>query len=332
LERRINIFLKSAGLLSVAAVLSAQVASVGLKSESIHAEVVRPSDRSVTHALAGTPVAGYLVSPGGSEIHSLLTTSRTVKVDQAISIPGVTRRVYMPPRQQYALVEQESGEPVAVWTLRGQPLMPIGGAMAHPDLVAFSPRGDAMILYSQGSSSLQVITHLPAEPAVSRVLAVPFSNFEQFAVSDDGAVVVALVATGRMVQSSGSPAWIPLQTGFNARALCFIPKTRNLAIADGSQKVIAELSNVDSGSVLSYRVLAQDVEANQLLATRGGEVLVAASLEQGEVWTVDLRSGAVLQKQEAGKISSLYSLRDGYTFLLANSDGLSLMRLAEVIH
>jgi hypothetical protein len=309
--------MKSVCLLLLASALCAQIATIGLKPEHPHQE---------EHSHAAAPVAGYLLSPGSNEIFPLFASSKAVKLGEAFSSPSTIKRLYLPPRQQYALAEQESG-PVAVWSLRSQNLVVIPGALPHPDSVTFSPRGDSALLYSQASLSLEVITHLPAEPVITKSLTLPFPAFEKLAVSDDGEVVVALLPGGRLVLASGAP----VQTSFSARALSFIPKTHSLAIVDTVQKMLLELPDVES-SRIAYRVLAQNVDADQLMPTRGGEQILAANLNRGEIWTIDLRSGQVSQNKVPGSISTLLSLRDGYTFLLSQPQGLSLMRLAEATH
>jgi len=318
--------MKSAFFFLLSGTLSAQIASVGLKSETPHT-ANRPLTHSPSNALAAAPVAGYLLGPGPNEVFPLFTSAKTVKLGEALPSPAGTERLYLPPRQQYALAEQHSSDPVAVWSMRTQDLIAIPGALSHPDSVTFSPRGDSALFYSQASASLQVVTHLPAEPAIARNLKLPFSAFEKLAVSDDGEVVVASLPAGRLVFASGAP----VQTSFSAQALSFIPKTHNLAIVDAAQKIVVELSNIESSGA-AYRILAQDVDADQLLCTRGGEQIVAASLSRGEIWTIDLKTSQLSQNQESGSISTLLSLRDGYTFLLSQPAGLSLMKLAEATH
>lgn len=324
MERLINIRLTFLFLLATAA--SAQVASVGLKPEAPHAEY-RSSPHVQRNQVAAAPVAGYLQQPGADEVRPLFTSSGTVKLGEALASPAGTKRLYLPPRQQYALVEQSSSDPVAVWSLRSQDLMVIPGAQAHPDSVTFSPRGDSAVLYSQASLSLQVITHLPAEPVISKSLTLSFAAFEKLAVSDDGEVLVVLLPGGRLFLPSGAP----VETSFSAQAVSFIPKTHNLAIVDAVQKMLLEISNIQTAST-TYRVLAQDIEADQILATRGGEQILAANVNRGTIWTVNLATGQITQSQQTGGIGTLLPLRDGYTFLLSRPQGLSLMRLAEVIH
>jgi len=319
--------MKSVFLFSLCGSLCAQIASVGLKPELAHTEDHSPPHSRKT-AIAAAPVAGYLLGPGANEVSPLFTSAKAVKLGEPLASPDSTKRLYLPPRQQYALVEQNSSDhSLAVWSLGSQDLIAIPGALPHADGVTFSPRGDAALLYSQASSSLQVITHLPAEPIIARSLKLPFSAFEKLAVSDDGEVVLALLPTGRLVLASGAP----VETSFSARALSFISKTHNLALVDTVQKMLVELSNIE-GSETSYRVLAQDIDADQLMSTRGGERILAANLNRGEIWTIDLRTGQLSQNQEPGGISTLLSLRDGYTFLLSRPAGLSLMRLAEAPH
>jgi hypothetical protein len=252
-----------------------------------------------------------------------------------VAIPGGAARLYLPPRQQYVLVERSAGEPVSVWSLHraiasNEAIEPIvvKGAMAHPDQVVFSPRGDAAILYSQEPASFEVLTHLPAEPSLARGISVAaLGTPSQLAISDDGAVIVAGLADHRLVFSVNGAAWQPLVIGYTPQAWTFIPKTHDLAISDAGQKTIVLFSNL-SDAPTSVRILSQGVAADRLAVTRNGDRLVAANMKAGQIWTIDLKTATLTPEDGFAKLDSLSSLRDGFTFLLSASPTISLLKLS----
>ena len=199
--------------------------------------------------------------------------------------------------------------------------------MSHPDLVAFSPRGDAALLYSQAAARVQVLIHLPGEPLVSREISIAAQETpSQFAITDDGAVIVAVTADHRLAFSLDGATWQPLITGYTPQAWTFIANTHDFAISDTTQKTVALVSNL-GGASKAPRVLSLDVAADILAVTKNGDRLVAANLKAGQLWTIDLKTGTLTPPEAIGKLDSLTSLRDGFTFLLSASPTLSLFRL-----
>jgi hypothetical protein len=314
-------------------VVSAQVALVGVKTPEPVADEASAQPKRIM--AAGMPVAGYMLGPGPLDVHAIVVTSKLPKVGDQITVPENAKRVYLPPRQQYALVERNSGEPVAVWAMHkaattGAAMEPVTvtGAMPHPDLVSFSPRGNAAVLYSQASASLQVVNQLPAEAKLSYALSLSnLGGLSWLAVSDDGVLVVAALSDGRLISSSNGADWNPVHIGFTPNAWSFIPNTHDLAISDAAQKSIVLLPEVGDSTSKPYRMLTQDVQADSLTVTKDGEHLMAANLETGHVWAIDLKTGAVNTSQIPVKMEKLTSLRDGFSFLLSNSDTVSVLRL-----
>ena len=315
-------------------ILSAQIASVARNQPVARNESVdrNQNDRQQVHPqTAAAPISGYVAGPGPLEIRAVSTVSQKLRLADPVSVPTGSKQIWLPPRQQYALVEQTANEPLSVWAMHkavitgaSQDLLPIKGATAHPDMVVFSPRGESMLLFSRTSATLQVVNHLPAEPTVSRTLSLPPDATPIMTVSDDGALIAIARTDGSVLLSSGEK-WTMLPTAFSAQALAFIAKTHDLALSDTAQKTIVIFP--DAGK--AYRVLAQDVQADYLATTRGGEQLMAANLTQGHIWTVDLKTLQVSQKEAMTNLHDPSALRDGYSFLLSNSEGLALMRLAD---
>ena len=72
------------------------------------------------------------------------------------------------------------------------------------------------------------------------------------------------------------------------------------------------------------------MQADDLAVTKGGEQLVAANASTGQVWIIDLNTGLVTAKDGTASINTISSLRDGFTFLLSTSHGLSTLKLGAI--
>ena len=324
----------------VASAAVAQVATISITPHASAAPSPTAKLASTQHEekrvpTAGAAVLGYVLGPGPAEVHPIFGTATRPQLGAPAAVPTSAKRLYLPPRQQYVLVEQSADEPVAVWALHraiansetAEPIA-IKGAMAHPDLVVFSPRGDAAVFYSQAAASLQVLTHLPAEPSLSRQFSIAaLGTPSGLAITDDGALVVAGLADHSLAFSLDGAPWQPLTTGYTPQAWTFIPRTHDLAMSDVAQQTIVLLSNLSEASK-AVRVLAQDVAANRLAVTKNGDQLVAADTQAGQLWTIDLKTATLTPQEGFAKLDTLSSLRDGFTFLLSTSPSLSLLKLA----
>jgi hypothetical protein len=326
--------------LSAALIASAQVPSVAIAPGGqtlTAAKATNPTTRREKRiAAAGVPVLGYVLGPGPVELFPIVLATKTPQIGEAVSIPDNAKCLYLPPRQQYALIEQNSDNPVAVWSIHRavttgtkQDEVAIQGAIAHPDIVSFSPRGDALVLYSQAASILQLVSNLPVQRSVSRQLSLPNSQTPSLiSISDDAALVLVEFADGGLMSSLNGSPWRSLPIAFTPLAWSFIPRTHDLAISDPTRKMIALISNVDEASKAS-RILAQDMQADHLAVTKDGEQLVAANMSTGQTWTINLKGGTVTQNEETTGVSTLISLRDGFTFLLSSSPKLSLLKVSD---
>ncbi len=280
---------------------------------------------------AAVPVAGYVVEAGTVQIRPILGTAGKARLGDPIPAPADASHLYLPPRQQYALVETTSDRPIAVWNLletvrKGLPpqAVSLAGAMAHADLVAFGPRGDAAVLYSKDSGRLEIITDLRAKPAVRELSLAGFREVMQLALSDDGLMLAAQLSDTRLIYSSQGSHWQPLSGEYSPAAWSFVPNTHDLAIADPLQSTIALYREFDGSLHLSS---VQDIHADRLSFTKDGFEMLAGSSSDGTLWSVHLASGTITSLATRGRVESLSCLRDGWTFLLSSSPSLSLLKV-----
>jgi hypothetical protein len=276
-----------------------------------------------------------VAGPGPAELRAIVGRISTPQLGEQITVPDNSKSLYLPPRQFYALVEKNSDEPLVAVTLHGpaanmtkQMETPIAGAMAHPDLVAFSPRGATAVIYSQAGGRLQVVNNLPAQPLVRTQLSLSSVGIpSRIAVSDDAAVVVIGFADGRLLFSLNGASWRLLPISLTPQDWSFAPNAHDLVISDTAQKMIVLLPNVEDAAGTS-RVLAQNVQANHLAFTRDGEELVATNSDVGKMWTVQVKAATVTPREGTVHMETLSPLRDGFTFLLSSSPTVSVLRLS----
>ena len=288
--------------------------------------------KHTTLPAAAVPVTGYLVDEGTVQIRPILGTASKARLGDPIPAPAEASRLYLPPRQQYVLVETTSERPIAVWNLletvrKGLPAQAVSlaGAMAHADLVAFSPRGEAAVLYSKDSGRLEIISDLPAKQSLVRELSLAgFGEVSQLALSDDGLLLVAQLTDTRLIYSSQGRNWQPLSEEYSPAAWSFVPNTHGVAIADPSQSAIALYRELDGKLQLSS---VQQLRADRLSFTKDGLQMLAGSSSDGTLWSVRLASGTITSLPTGGRLDTLSCLRDGWTFLLSSTPSLSLVKV-----
>jgi hypothetical protein len=196
--------------------------------------------------------------------------------------------------------------------------------MAHTDLVAFSPRGEAAVLYSKDSGRLQIIGDLPASPKLVHELSLAgFGEVSQLAVADDGVLVAAQLGDNRLIYSSQGSYWQPLSAQYSPVAWSFVPNAHDLAIADPSQSAIALYRELDGRLQLSS---VRQLRADRLSFTKDGLQMLAGSSSDGTLWSVRLGSGTITSLPTGGRLESLFCLRDGWTFLVSSWPSLALVK------
>ena len=274
------------------------------------------------------PVLGYVNSPGSLDVQIVFGTPKGAQLGGNVVLPANVKRLFVPPREHYLLLESKSlAEPLAVW----QPLnptvapVPLPAGPPHPDRVAFSSRGDTVVLYSKSTDRLQVLTGFPAEPVLKST--VSLANWGEplsFTVSDDGELVVAFFADGSALLSAYAQEWQTFPAAYGVTASLFISRTHNLVISDSAQQTLTLISNV-AEPTQSARIVRHNTSADRLAVNKEGTVLLAASSAANKAWTIDLKTLASVS-QSFSSIDSLLPLRDGHTFLLSAA-GLALLNV-----
>ncbi|MBV9762734.1 MAG: hypothetical protein JO340_19395 [Acidobacteriaceae bacterium] len=326
-----------AALAIAGAVLEAQAPTAALSAhtESLNVNASRAvaTGTRAPATSAGVPVLGYVLGPGPAEIRVILGTARKPRLGSRLMAPEGTSRIYLPPREHYVFIENSFAQPLAIAdpsraANAGLQIdaAPIVGAAPHPALVAFSPRGEAALLYDSASKRIAVLTGLPASPSLMRQLPVGnASAITEAALTDDGDLVVAATSDGKLLSSSAGGSWTTWSSAYAHQAWSFVPASHELIMSDPAQAAIVSVSQFDK--TVETRILTLQVQADRLGLTKDGEQLIAADSANGRLWMIDLRTEALTPLASA-KVESLSCLRDGRTFLLSPSPDLSLLSFA----
>ncbi len=286
----------------------------------------------------GTAVLGFVTGPGPAELSAILGVFGAARIGEAVAVPETVTRLYLSTPQRYALVEQNSSGPLAVWRLDETALVnntatnsgfaTIAGALPHPDMVAFSPRGDSVALYARTSGQIQVISGMPNQPSIRKTTP-PASagTITMIALSDDASVLVIRDSMGDARISTGGD-WQPFYDAYSPSAWAFVPKTHNLVIGDSQENALFLVEQ--AGSKNTRMILAENCSADQVGVTGDGETLVALDSRRSIVWTVDLKRRIANITTAAEALNSLAMLRGGNTFVASSSNAdATLLKISE---
>jgi hypothetical protein len=274
----------------------------------------------------GVPILGYVLGPGPLDLRAIVGTSKGAQLGAKLAVPAGAKRLFVPPREHYLLLEGGAEDSISVWLpTKETAAVPIAGGLASPDVAVFSARGEAVALYAN-SGRLQVVSGLPGQPVVAQQPSTSqLGEAASFAVSDDGAVLVAALTDGHAIFSVRGASWQQLPAAYGAIAMSFVPDTHSLVVSDGAQHSLTILEM--DRSAPSPRLLLSGVQADRLAFTKEGGQLLAASSSLGKLWTVELKTSSPPAVSSTA-IDALLPLRDGHTFLLSPPPALSLLNVA----
>jgi DNA-binding beta-propeller fold protein YncE len=171
----------------------------------------------------------------------------------------------------------------------------VNGIAASPERVVFSPSGTAAALYA--GRRIQVVTGLPAAPAsgstfdLTPLLTLPDRRGHSaltgsFAVSDDGALVLAALGAG--VQLFGTGSVRQIVTARNA-VVAFAPGSHDAAVAGIGVTLVKDVGNAAAQQVVAPDDATQTA-VGVAFSADGGKLYLATATAQG-VSAFDLSAG-----------------------------------------
>lgn len=183
-------------------------------------------------AIAGAQIApprlGWI--PDGARLRPVYGTARTAALEDAPDIGRDLANIVISPLQNYALATAaDNGDVLLI--IPGNAAAPVARTSASPDRIVISPGGSATALWFASTGHVQIVSGLPAAPAVQEIDASFLGAIRAMAVSDDGSWVAAVSDQG--VYAIGSQT-IPLPVDPDVAALTFFAGSSDLALATGS--------------------------------------------------------------------------------------------------
>ncbi len=279
---------------------------------------------------ANEPLLGFASDQNGIHLHTIVGAASHPRFGATVNPPAGTNKLYLAPRQRYALVGSGMGDRLAVWVVRSgaSPAAFGSGVPTNPEAVMFSPAGESAALLSNGRRSVSILTGLPGQPRLLRNIEADGQTFSTLAVSDDGALLVADFGNGMPFYSSGGSTWLALPTSVRLQAAAFFPHTHQLAASDSLRKEVVLWSGVSESRRFSERVLASNVTADRMAVTSDADEVIAASTTGGTVAEIPLMAEGRYRSLRFANISAVTTLRDGHAFLLSSYPALTLIRAA----
>jgi len=259
------------------------------------------------------PVAGYVYDQAAAALRPVRGVPGAATLGEPLALAIVPEAGFVAPHQDLAVLVSAGGS-THWYGLSGNAATEVAaqGSIATPERVVFSPTGAAAALI--GIRTVQVVTGLPASPALAGSVATPAGGCDaaranvganagaaarsacakpSLAVSDDGAWL--LLASGnelRLVAVASGSSMTLMPIGRSA-AVAFSPGSHDAAIfTAGSLSLIH-----DAAGAASQQLVAR----NSALATAVG---VAFSTDGATLWAAggaglvmsyDLAGGAVVE-------------------------------------
>ncbi len=315
--------------LTFTAGLASSQGPTGIRSAASADSQLTSGSNPARHMEAARPLLGYLTD-SSNVLYSVVGTAANPLWGEPLVLPSGTAAVFLPPRQEYALLASDAGLSVA--RLSRSAIYPgavIPQAMSQPAQVAFSPSGDAVALFSSVESRIQVLTHVAAESQVH--WSVPLANPREllrFTVSDDGELVVAAFRDQLTWYSLQGAAWRQLPANYQPDAWTFLPASHDLVLSDRAQKAIVILSQVERAPIAARVLSSGAIDANLLSPNKQGSQLLAVGAETSDAWSIDLLTGVIAPVPVKRAVDCLTLLRDGQTFLISTKDSPVAVKLS----
>jgi hypothetical protein len=256
------------------------------------------------------PVLGLV--PDGDRVRAMQGMPAAGAVGPVIA-SGLAH-IAISPAQNYAIALQDG---TAVLVSRSGSITPITGAASNFTSASISPTGSAAALWFAASSHFEIITGLPASPAVRELDATAFGPPIAFAVSDDGHVAASFAAGVETFGLDGAVS--PINVNDRVLALTFFTQSTDLALATPTA-----VWSVTAGTASSvYTAPAQRLHGTPRLENPGAIALssekrwIVASLRAGIV-AIDLTTGSASSVDCECKIDGVFPLV-GPIFRLTNT-------------
>jgi hypothetical protein len=270
------------------------------------------------------PTLGFLPGPAAAQLQPILGIPGAARLGNPISLPQSVTQLYVAPGQNFALAAQGVANGVALVLLRVNGVMqtnltltPLPGALAKPDLVAFSPSGQSAALYSQAAGVVQLFSGLPASPQKSQQIS-GIEAAELLAVSDDAQAVLISDGVGNAYALAQGQAPVPIYHTEIISALAFFPQSHDAILCDPYNGTAVAGRATDGITIFPAPNTCQPQAAT---TTADGKTILLACPASHLIWSIDRASGSIGFHEVDNTPFGFASLGLRDTFLLSPADG-----------
>lgn len=248
------------------------------------------------------PILGFVPGPSPNELLTIRGIPGAARISNSIFLPAAVSRIYLAPKQGYAVAQQGETGAISLVVLRSAnglvdtPVaLPLSGAMSHPDLVTFSPNGTAAGLYSEATGNVQLFAGLPDSPRlVQQVSNISLAGGARaMAISDDAALLLMADGSGTVWIARSQTAPQPAYHASQVSALAFVPQSHDAIVCDPALDSITILPDGSSAGVRTLQPPSnQECRPSAAALTSDGRTILIACPAQQRVWSVDRTTGA----------------------------------------
>jgi hypothetical protein len=270
------------------------------------------------NSIAG-PILGYLAPAEGLELRAIVGVPGAATLSDRLALSADVVRVRVAPGGSYAFVERKASEPAVVPLTAGAAgqAVPLPGAIASADLVAFSPAGTTELLFSRAAARLQVWTGLPNDPRMIRDVdahSLPETPLSM-AAGDDGSSVLLSSATTVYLLPAGGSARVLLGLG-GAAAMAFFPNG-DAAIADPVSGAVYRFQ-AQTGTA-SQRAVSSTMKGLTAIGTSAdGDTTYVANSSARQIASVRLSTGEIQTFQVPAAPQEMTRLGAADTFVISS--------------
>jgi hypothetical protein len=270
------------------------------------------------------PVLGFVPGSMPWQLQPILGIPGAARLGDPLSLPNTVTHIYLAPGQAYAVAAQGSSLPAALVILRiagvmqtNPALAPLPGALANPDVIAFSPTGQSLALFSQAASRIQVFTGLPNSPRISEQIS-NVGNALKLAVSDDAQAVLISDGAGDAYALAQNSAPVAVYHTTEIAAIAFLPQSHDAILCDPVAATAAVARPIDGITIIPPPASACQPEA--AAASGDGKTILLACPAQRLIWSIDRASGSIDTHRVNNSPAAFESLGLQDTFLISPAD------------
>jgi hypothetical protein len=239
-------------------------------------------------AQVSAPLLGWM--PSGTQIRPMNGLPAAAALGRPANVGHELTHIAVSPSQDYVLAsDARTGETLLIATSAATGVSTTTlDTPVKPDQIVTSPRGSAAVLWVAAAAQFEILSGLPAAPAISQIDASLIKGAPSaIAVSDDGQWMAAASSTG-VYQWGPDGAPHQLYGGSDASALAFFAGSSDLVVATSSQ--LLSISGAISGSASS--VLYQGSFSPVGLATSSDNKEIVLADRTGRIYSINAATQA----------------------------------------